>query len=44
MRAIFGPGTKMQEMNDFVSEVSNRVESGEPVGVGEGGDWVWSGA
>ncbi|HJM87633.1 MAG TPA: cobalamin B12-binding domain-containing protein, partial [Candidatus Thalassarchaeaceae archaeon] len=34
MSAIFGPGTKMQEMNDSVSEVSNRVESGEPVGVG----------
>ena len=42
MRAIFGPGTKMQEMTDFVSEVANRAESGEPVGVGEGGDWVWS--
>jgi methylmalonyl-CoA mutase C-terminal domain/subunit len=41
MRAIFGPGTKMQEMTDFVSEVANRAGSGEPVGVGEGGDWVW---
>ncbi|MBO57496.1 MAG: methylmalonyl-CoA mutase [Euryarchaeota archaeon] len=41
MRAIFGPGTKMEEMTDFVSEVENRIHSGDPVGVGEGGDWVW---
>ncbi|MDP6741945.1 MAG: cobalamin B12-binding domain-containing protein [Candidatus Thalassarchaeaceae archaeon] len=42
MRAIFGPGTKMLEMTDFVSEVAKRAASGEPVGVGAGGDWVWS--
>ncbi|DAC50413.1 MAG TPA: cobalamin B12-binding domain-containing protein [Candidatus Thalassarchaeaceae archaeon] len=42
MRAIFGPGTKMLEMTNFVSEVAKRADSGEPVGVGAGGDWVWS--
>ena len=29
MRAIFGPGTKMKEMADFVSEVEKRIDSGE---------------
>ncbi len=42
MRAIFGPGTKMQEMSEFVGAVISRVSSNQPVGVGEGGDWVWS--
>ncbi len=42
MRAIFGPGTKMQEMSEFVDAVISRVSSNQPVGVGEGGDWVWS--
>lgn len=42
IRAIFGPGTKMQEMIDFVNEVNNRIDVGKPVGVGEGGDWFWS--
>ena len=42
MRAIFGPGTKMQEMTDFVSEVAKKVDAGESVGVGAGSDWVWS--
>lgn len=42
MRAIFGPGTKMREMSGFVDAVISRVSSNQPVGVGEGGDWVWS--
>ena len=42
IRAIFGPGTKMQEMSEFVDAVISRVSSNQPVGVGEGGDWVWS--
>jgi methylmalonyl-CoA mutase C-terminal domain/subunit len=42
MRVIFGPGTKMSEMSDFVDAVANRIAAGEPVGVGQGGDWVWS--
>ena len=42
MRAIFGPGTKMHEMSEFVDAVITRASSNQPVGVGEGGDWVWS--
>lgn len=42
MRAIFGPGTKMHEMSEFVDAVITRVSSNQPVGVGEGGEWVWS--
>ena len=41
VRAIFGPGTSVQEPIDFLSEVSIRKQKGEPVGVGEGGDWRW---
>ncbi|MCH2349110.1 MAG: cobalamin B12-binding domain-containing protein [Candidatus Poseidoniales archaeon] len=43
IRAIFGPGTTIEEMLAFVSEVSARRASGEPSGVGEGGDWTWQG-
>ena len=42
MRAIFGPGTKMQEMADFVEAVAKMSTAGDAVGVGEGGDWTWS--
>jgi len=43
IRAIFGPGTTIEEMSAFVSEVAARRASGEPSGVGEGGDWTWHG-
>ena len=39
--AIFGPGTSTSEILDFLSEVSSRKESGEPVGVGESSQWLW---
>tara|TARA_B100000029_G_scaffold352488_1_gene345056 strand:+ start:201 stop:638 length:438 start_codon:yes stop_codon:yes gene_type:complete len=41
VRAIFGPGTSTSEILDFLSEVSSRKESGEPVGVGESSQWRW---
>jgi methylmalonyl-CoA mutase C-terminal domain/subunit len=43
MRAIFGPGTTMAEMGDFCTAVEARRAAGEPSGVGQGGDWKWSG-
>ena len=41
VRAIFGPGTNTSEILDFLSEISSRKESGEPVGVGESSQWRW---
>ena len=41
VRAIFGPGTKIHEMSDFVTEVYRRRNENLPVGVGEGGNWSW---
>ena len=43
IRAIFGPGTTIEEMLSFVSELIVRRTAGEPSGVGEGGDWTWQG-
>lgn len=41
IRAIFGPGTTIEEMLAFVTELGERRAAGEPSGVGEGGDWTW---
>ena len=42
LRAIFGPGTTSKQIAEFIDcAVQRRIDS-EPVGCGEGGDWVWS--
>ena len=41
VRAIFGPGTRTTEILDFLEAVRQRIEGGEPVGVGENSGWRW---
>ena len=41
VRAIFGPGTRTSEILEFLEAASGRIESGEPVGVGENSGWRW---
>ena len=41
IRAIFGPGTRTSEILEFLEAASGRIESGEPVGVGENSGWRW---
>ena len=43
MRAIFGPGTSSTEILAFLAEAGRRRHEGAPVGVGEGGEWHWTG-
>tara|TARA_A100001037_G_C14854779_1_gene502485 strand:+ start:287 stop:730 length:444 start_codon:yes stop_codon:yes gene_type:complete len=43
IRAIFGPGTKMEELVEFVSNLEERSESGLESGVGAESDWIWGG-
>ena len=41
VRAIFGPGTRTTEILDFLETARQRIEGGEPVGVGEDSGWRW---
>ncbi len=41
MKAIFGPGTTSQEINDFISAIMERMSLDEKVGCGDGNDWKW---
>lgn len=41
VRAIFGPGTRTTEILDFLEAARQRIEGGEPVGVGENSGWRW---
>ena len=41
VRAIFGPGTRTTEILDFLEIARQRIEDGEPVGVGENSGWRW---
>ena len=41
VRAIFGPGTSVDEPIRFLEEIENRRKQGLPVGVGEGEGWRW---
>ena len=42
VRAIFGPGSRTDEILLFLDEASSRVDSGAPIGVvGEDG-WHWN--
>ena len=41
VRAIFGPGTRTTEILDFLEIARQRIEGGEPVGVGENSGWRW---
>ncbi len=41
VRAIFGPGTRTSEILDFLEVATQRIEGGEPVGVGENSGWRW---
>lgn len=41
VRAIFGPGTRTTEILDFLETARQRIEGGEPVGVGENSGWRW---
>ena len=42
VRAIFGPGTKTTSVLDFLSEASDRLRAGNPVGVGSDTGWHWN--
>ena len=42
VRAIFGPGTSINEPITFLENVNERTQQNLPVGVGHGGDWKWS--
>lgn len=42
IRAIFGPGTRMDELCEFVEEAASRIDSGQNVGVGFDSDWKWA--
>ena len=39
--AIFGPGTRTSGILDFLEVATQRIEGGEPVGVGENSGWRW---
>ena len=40
--AIFGPGTHSEKIINFLIDVSQRKERGEPTGVGEEIGWHWN--
>jgi len=41
MKAIFGPGTSSQEINDFISAVVERIQREEKIGCGDSNEWRW---
>ena len=41
VRAIFGPGARTSEILEFLEAASSRIESGQPVGIGENSGWRW---
>lgn len=41
VRAIFGPGTLSAEIIEFIETVSEKTNSGQPVGCGDDTDWFW---
>ena len=41
VRAIFGPGTHTSEILNFLEATSQRIELGQPVGIGESSGWRW---
>ena len=42
VRAIFGPGTSVNDPIRFLENVNERIQQNLPVGVGQGGTWRWS--
>tara|TARA_B100000965_G_scaffold50592_1_gene37363 strand:+ start:3704 stop:4141 length:438 start_codon:yes stop_codon:yes gene_type:complete len=42
VRAIFGPGSRTDEILSFLDEANSRVESGAPIGVGDEDGWRWN--
>lgn len=42
VRAIFGPGTSVNDPIRFLENVNERIQQKLPVGVGQGGTWRWS--
>ena len=42
VRAIFGPGTSVNDPIRFLENVNERIQQNLPVGVGQGGAWRWS--
>jgi len=41
VRAIFGPGSRTDEILSFLDACSDRIEKGEPIGVGQSAGWRW---
>ena len=41
VRAIFGPGTRTDEILEFLQECSERIDNEEAVGVGQESGWRW---
>ena len=41
MKAIFGPGTTSQEINDFISAIQEKMSHNEKIGCGDTNDWKW---
>ena len=42
VRAIFGPGSRTDDILSFLDEANSRVESGATIGVGDGDGWRWN--
>jgi methylmalonyl-CoA mutase C-terminal domain/subunit len=42
VRAIFGPGSRTDEILSFLDEADSRSESGAPIGVGDEDGWRWN--
>jgi methylmalonyl-CoA mutase C-terminal domain/subunit len=42
VRAIFGPGSRTDEILSFLDEASSRADSGAPIGVAGEDGWRWN--
>ena len=42
VRAIFGPGSRTDDILSFLDEANSRVDSGATIGVGDGDGWRWN--
>ena len=42
VRAIFGPGSRTDDILSFLDEANSRGESGATIGVGDGDGWRWN--